>query len=415
MPPRHGKSNLVSLRFPCWYLGRHPEDYVVQAGYAESIALTHSRQARDIFVSPEMRRLFPQVHYRPERVGQDVVIPQRQAAHEWGTVQGGSYSAVGVGGGLTGRGFNVGIIDDPLKDSEESGSDTIRESRWQWYTTVFRTRLAPGAAIIIVMTRWHHDDLVGRLLRQSAEDPSTDQWEVLHLRAIENGQALWPGQYPIDVLEGIRASIGSRSFMSLYQGEPEIAEGNIVKREWWEFYTERPSFTRVIHSWDTAFKGNRGSDYSVCTVWGEASNGYYLLDVWRARVEFPELKRAAVSLFDRDHPVAVLTEDAASGQSLIQELQRGTRLPIIPVKVTSDKVSRVHAVTPLIEAGKVLLPERAPWLADYIDELSAFPNGEHDDQVDSTSQALTWLSAAKLGERLVVWDSMPLVGNIDIG
>ncbi|GAG05906.1 unnamed protein product, partial [marine sediment metagenome] len=151
-PPRHGKSEKVSLRFPCWYLGRHPEDYIVQAGYAESISLTHSRKARDIFVSPEMTMLFPEVRYRPERPGQETVIPERQAAHEWGTVQGGSYYAVGIGGGLTGRGFDVGIIDDPVKDDEEASSKTIRDKVWEWYKTVFRTRAQPDAAIIIVMT-----------------------------------------------------------------------------------------------------------------------------------------------------------------------------------------------------------------------------------------------------------------------
>jgi predicted phage terminase large subunit-like protein len=393
MPPRHGKSELVSCRFPCWYLGRNPERSVVQAGYAESIALVHSRRARDVFIGPESRMLFPSVHYRPERDGQESVIPQRQAAHEWGTVQGGSYYAVGVGGGLTGRGFDIGIIDDPVKDAEEAGSDNIRDKVWEWYRTVFRTRAAPEAAILVVMTRWHADDLVGRLLKQ---EDGADQWDVLHLPAIDSfGNALWPERYPLPVLGGIRTTIGSHAFASLYQGSPEVAGGNIIRREWWRYYTERPTFSRIIHSWDTAFKGGAGSDWSVCTVWGESATGYYLLDLWRGKVEFPELKRTAIALYDRDHPAAVLTEDAASGQSLIQELKRGTRLPVIPVKPDRDKVTRVNAITPLIEAGRVLLPERAAWLHEYLDEASAFPSGEHDDQVDSTSQALTWLTAGR--------------------
>lgn len=392
MPPRHGKSELVSLRFPCWCLGRHPEMSIVQAGYAESIALTHSRRARDIFVSPETRKLFPDALYRPERAGQETVIPQRQAAHEWGTVQGGSYYAVGIGGGLTGRGYDVAIVDDPVKDAVEASSALIREKIWEWYRTVFRTRAAPGAAIVVVMTRWHCDDLVGRLLRLAESDPQADQWEVLHLPAISDGQALWPERYPIDVLEGIRTTIGSQAFAALYQGLPEIEGGNIVRREWWKYYRELPKHSRIIHSWDTAFKGGQADDWSVCTVWAEAEAGYYLVDLWRGRVEFPELKRQAVALNDRDHPTAILVEDAASGQSLIQELRRGTRLPVLPVRPDRDKISRMTAVTPLIEAGRVLLPERAPWLADYLGELSAFPNGEHDDQADSTSQALGWLA-----------------------
>ena len=396
MPPQHGKSELVSLRFPCWYLGKHPTAQIAQAGYAESIALLHSRQARDIFVSPESRAVFPEVYFRPERAGQETIVPGRQSAHEWGTKQGGSYYAVGVGGGLTGRGFDIGIIDDPTKDAEEASSQLIRDKVWEWYRTVFHTRLRPNAAIIVVMTRWHKDDLVGRLLAYAASEPASDQWEILHLPAIRKVDnkdiALWPERYPLPVLQNFRGTMGGRAFESLYQGNPTIAEGNIIKREWWKYYKERPVFTRIIHSWDTAFKAKAENDYSVCTVWGEATNGYYLLDVWRQKVEYPELKRAAISLHGRDKAHAVLVEDKASGQSLIQELKRDTKLPVLPVKVDSDKVTRVNAVSPLIESGKVLLPESAPWLHDYIEELSSFPTAEHDDQVDSTSQFLAWVA-----------------------
>ncbi len=415
IPPRHGKSEKVSLRFPCWYLGKHSKDYIVQAGYAESIALAHSRQARDIFISQEVTKLFPSVHHRPERPGQEIVLPERQAAHEWGTKQGGSYYAVGIGGGLTGRGFNIGIIDDPVKDEEEAASAIIREKVWEWYQKVFRTRAEPDAAIIVVMTRWHQDDLVGRLLKLAREDPTADQWKVLHFRAIEDGKALWPARYPMPALEKIRSSIGGRAFTALYQGEPTVAEGQIIKREWWKYYRERPSFLRVIHSWDTAFKEKAQNDYSVCTVWGEAQTGYYLLGVWRAKVEFPELKRVAIALYERDLPNVVIVEDKASGQSLVQELQRNTRIPVLPVKVDRDKVARAYAATPMIEAGKVFLPENAPWLFDYIEELSAFPNGEYDDQVDSTTQALSFMRGpGEPEEEIVVYDSMEAVRELEL-
>jgi len=196
-------------------------------------------------------------------------------------------------------------------------------------------------------------------------------------------------------LEKIRSSIGSRAFESLYQGSPVVAEGQIIRREWWKYYEERPNFQRIIHSWDTAFKDKLQNDYSVCTVWGEAVNGYYLLDVWRGKVEFPELKRVVMSLDARDKPSAMAVEDKASGQSLIQELQRDTKIPVMPVKVDKDKVARAYAVTPLIEAGKVFLPKTASWLFDYIEELSAFPNAEYDDQVDSTTQALSFMTRAQ--------------------
>ncbi len=215
MPPRHGKSELISLRFPCWYLAKNSKNQVVQAGYAESIALTHSRQARDVFISPEMTALFPAIHHRPERPGQETVIPERQAAHEWGTKQGGSYYAVGIGGGLTGRGFDVGIIDDPVKDEEEATSQTMRDKVWDWYEKVFRTRAEPDAAIIVVMTRWHPVDLVGRLLKQMRDYPESDQWKVLHFPAIKDDKALWPERYPLSALNKLRATPAAhRSFES---------------------------------------------------------------------------------------------------------------------------------------------------------------------------------------------------------
>ena len=377
------------------------------------MALFHSRKARDIFTSSETRVLFPHVHHRPERPGQEIIIPERQAAHEWGTKQGGSYYAVGVGGGLTGRGFNIGIIDDPVKDAAEASSKTYRDNIWDWYTAVFHTRQRPGAAEIVVMTRWHEDDLVGRLLKLAKENPEADQWIVLHLKAIEDGKALWPERYPLEILEKIKATIGSRAFESLYQGEPSIAEGEIIKREWWQYFDELPNLQRIIHSWDTAFKTKQSNDFSVCTVWGEADNGYYLLNVWRGRVEFPELKAVATALNEKDKPSAVLIEDMASGQSLIQELGRGTPLPVLPVKVDKDKISRASAASPLIEAGKVFLPRNAPWLYDYLEELSAFPNGAFDDQVDSTTQALNWMRSRGEGDTFIIeYDTMEAVRDL---
>jgi len=411
MPPRHGKSELVSVRFPCWYMGRNPVEAIVQAGYAESIALTHSRRSRDIFVSPQQNVLFPEVRYRPEKVGQGNIIPEKQAAHEWGTIQGGSYYAVGIGGGLTGRGFNIGIIDDPVKDDEEASSKTIRDKVWEWYSKVFRTRAEPNSAIIVVMTRWHQDDLVGRLLEEAKNFPASDQWKILHFPAIKDDQALWPERFPLSELNKLRATPSAiRSFEALYQGNPTVAEGQIFKQEWWRYYKHLPKIDRLIHSWDTAFKDKTQNDFSVCTVWGETANGYYLVDMWRGKVEFPELKIMAETIYNRDHPIAVLVEDAASGQSLIQAIQRDTRMPILPIKVDKNKVARANAVTPLIESGNVYLPEDATWLFDYIEELSGFPNATHDDQVDTTTQALSWFTQGQEEELIIVYDSMKEFG-----
>ena len=392
MPPRHLKSETCSIRFPAWYLGKNPQKAVIGCSYSDNKAYTFSYAVREIISSERYQKLWP-------------LKLQTTGAMHW-QLQGKndlrpSYIAAGVGGGITGEGADLLIIDDPIKNAEEAASITVRDSIWQWYITTAMTRLQPDGAKIVIMTRWHADDLVGRLLKVAASDPKADQWEILHLPAIKDGQALWPDKFPMEYLEKVRAGqiddpempgAGSRAFESLYQGNPSIAEGQIFNRSWWKFYKEPPVFKRIIHSWDTAFKDKSQNDYSVCTVWGETANGYYLIDVWRKKVEFPELKRAVISLYARDHAASVLVEDKASGQSLIQELKRETAIPIIPVKVDSDKIARAYAVTPLIESERVYLPESAPWLHDFIEELSSFPNGEHDDQVDSTNQGLNYMT-----------------------
>lgn len=383
MPPRHLKSETCSIRFPAWALGRDPQRQIIGCSYAEELAYTFSYAVRETIESDRYQRLWP-------------LKLDKSGAVRW-QLQGkenkrDSYIAAGVGGGITGEGADILIIDDPVKNSEEAESEVYRQKVYDWYTTTARTRLQPGGVIILIMTRWHKDDLAGRLLDAAALDPKADQWEVLHFPAINDNKALWPEKYPLEVLENTRASIGSRSFEALYQGRPTVAEGQIFKREWWQYYYIRPKFKYIIHSWDTAFKTKESDDYSVLTIWGVSQNGYYLLEVVRERVELPELKRICKAAAERDHPASVMIEDAASGQSLIQELKRETRLPIIPVKVDKDKVVRAYAATPLIESGKIFIPEYAPWLHDYIEELSAFPNGAHDDQVDSTTQALIKLA-----------------------
>jgi len=290
-----------------------------------------------------------------------------------------------------------------------------RENVLEWFHSTLYTRREPEATIVVIATRWHEDDLVGRLLKQQHDNPEADQWEILHLKAIEESKALWSERYPLKTLEAIKSSIGSRAFESLYQGEPTIAEGEIIKREWWQYFDEMPNFQRIIHSWDTAFKTKVSNDFSVCTVWGEADNGYYLLNVWRGRVEFPELKAVAVALNQKDTPSAVLIEDMASGQSLIQELGRGTPIPVLPVKTDRDKVSRAAAASPMIEAGKVFLPRNAPWLYDYLEEMSAFPNGTFDDQVDSSTQALNWMRGrGDEGDFILEYDTMQLVPGLEL-
>ena len=384
MPPRHGKSQFISQYFPPWYLGLFPDRRVILCSYEADFASSWGRKARDL-LEEHGAGLFG------VRVRDD-----SSAADRWeisGHV-GGMWTA-GVGGPITGKGADVLIIDDPVKNDEEARSAVMREKTWEWYRNVARTRLEPDGAIILIMTRWHKDDLAGRLLEEMRR--GGEQWDVLKLPAFAlpndplgrvEGEPLWPERYDREALLKLRTSC---DFQSLYQQDPVEEGGDIFRREWWRYYPVAPEVSRKVHSWDTSFKKGQGNDYSVCTVWGEGEKGYYLLDVFRSKVEFPELKRIAVSLYERDRPQAVLVEDAASGQSLLQELARDTLLPLVAVKVDSDKRARAYAVTALIESGRVLFPESAPWLYDVIEELSSFPKGPHDDVVDSLTQAIAYL------------------------
>ena len=385
MPPRHGKSLTASCVFPSWYLGRNPARSVIAASYGAELAEDFGRRTRNLMSDPLHAAIFPDC-----RLAADSAAQRR-----FDTTAGGSYYAVGRGGAITGRGADLLLLDDLLKDTEEARSETIRRSMHDWYQHVAYTRLAPGGAIVMIQTRWHADDLAGRLLREHADE----NWETIDMPAIAEvddefrkaGDALWPEMFPLEMLRAIRVAVGGSAWASLYQQRPSAAEGNVFKREWWRLYREQPACKRIVQSWDTAFKSGAENDYSVCTTWGVSESGYYLLWLWRDRVEFPELKRRMRWLADQWKPAQILVEDRASGQSLIQELRHSTCLPVIPVKVDSDKMARAQSVTALVEAGRVFLPEGAAWLGDFIDELAAFPKGAHDDCVDSLTQALNYV------------------------
>jgi predicted phage terminase large subunit-like protein len=387
MPPRHGKSLITTTLFPAWYLGRHPDRQLISASYAQELADDFGRKVRNFVADPRHRAIFPEC-----RLSEDST-----AAHRFATTSGGVYFAVGRGGPITGRGADLLLIDDPLKDREEASSATMRRQLQQWYAEVAYTRLQPGGAVVIISTRWHEDDLSGWLLRERA----AENWKLLSLPALAEpgdvlgrgeGGALWPDRFPARYLEQTKIQLGSGAFAALYQQRPVALEGAIFKREWWRFYRQAPAFRRIILSLDCAFKTGSENDFSAASVWGEAANGYYLLDVWRGRVEFPDLKRTVVSLAERWNPHVVLIEDKASGQSLVQELRRETTLAVKPIKAERDKVTRAHAVTAIVEGAKVYLPDTAPWLGDYLDELCSFPSAPHDDLTDCTVQALAYLS-----------------------
>ncbi len=379
MPPRHGKTELASIRFAPWYMGHNPTHKVAQATYSAEYAEENSKYSRDIVASHEFYDTFGFGLARDSKT-----------VSKWKNDRGGRYYAVGVGGPLTGRGANLLIIDDPHKNRAEAESSVMRKNVLDWFKSTAYTRLEDGGAIVVIATRWHEGDLIGSL------HTSDEKWNHVSLPAIaeqdeefrKEGEPLWISKYDLPALINIQKAIGSREWTSLYQQRPSAAEGEIFKREYWRFYRELPVFEKIVHSWDTAFKKGSDNDYSVGTVWGVAANGYYLLYRFKDRVEFPELKRAVIMLNNQIPANEIIIEDKASGQSLIQELMRDTRLAIIPFKTDIDKIARANASTPPIECGRVFLPENAEWLLDYIDTMASFPKAIHDDDVDSTTQAI---------------------------
>lgn len=385
MPPRHGKSMLISQYFPAWLIGIFPQTKIILASYEANFASSWGAKARDVLT--DMRTIFKAV----PRDGYNA------AASAWETREGGGMTTAGAGGPLTGKGFKVGIVDDLIKNNEEAMSQTIRKKHQDWFQSTFTTRGEPDSAIIAIMTRWHDDDLIGWLEKTQGE-----QWEVINFPALaekgdvlgrKEGEALWPDRYPKSKLLELKNDLGSYWWAAMYQQRPTPEGGGIIKREWWKYYSVAPAKIRQsFWSWDTASKTGEENDYSVGQLWAVCDNGYYLLKVVRDRMEYPDLKRAIVNHFNANPSNGVLIEDKTSGQSVIQDLKRDTRLPIIAIEPIKDKVTRCHIASPTIEAGKCFIPENEKWVADYIDEMTHFPKASHDDQVDSTTQFLNYIS-----------------------
>jgi predicted phage terminase large subunit-like protein len=396
LPPRHLKSLMASIAFPAWCLGHDPSAQILCVSYAQDLADKLARDCRAVMMSSWYRRIF-----------RTRLAPHRQAVQEFLTTRQGYRLATSNGGVLTGRGADIILIDDPLKP-EEALSDAQRQAANEWFSHTLYSRLnnKRTGAIVIIMQRLHEDDLVGHV---RAQEP----WEVVCFPAIaeayevheietilgprrflrRRGEALHSEREPLDTLDRIRGTIGEYNFAGQYQQSPAPLGGGLVKAEWFKHYTERDrpeSFDRIVQSWDTANKVTELSDFSVCTTWGIKGKNLYLLSVLRKHLEYPVLKRAVreqQSLFNAN---LVLIEDKASGTQLIQELITGGFHRVTRYKPECDKIMRMHAQTGLIENGFVYLPQTAPWLAEYLHEMTVFPKGKHDDQVDSTAQFLDW-------------------------
>lgn len=387
MPPRHGKSEYISKYFPAWLMLNFKNLKVLLASYEANFAAKWSREARDIYL----------------RYYTDLKIARN---NYWETSDNSSINAVGAGGSLTGKGANVLIIDDIYKNHEIALSAMQREKVWDWFNSVAYTRLEPQGAIIIIQTRWHKDDLVGRLLKEGKEDwylvnfPAIAQEEDILGRRI--GEALWPERYNEEDLAKIKEQIGVYFWNSLYQQNPISEENQLFRSEWIKYYDSSNSFEYIIQSWDTAFKDKSVNDYTVCTTWGVLNNNFYLISLFRQKLQFPELIKKAVELYELHKPGLVLVEDAASGQSLIQVLRRETNLPIKAIKLTGDKFTRASIISPLFEAGRVYFPKNAPFIKTIENELFDFPFGAHDDIVDSLTQALTYLKDKFVSNKIIM-------------
>jgi len=397
LPPRHLKSLIASVAFPAWCLGHDPSAQLLCVSYAQDLADKFARECRGIMMSPWYRRLFS-----------TRLAAHRQAVQEFITTRQGYRLATSTGGVLTGRGADIITIDDPLKP-EEALSKTLRQACNEWYLNTLYSRLNDKrtGAILLIMQRLHEDDLVGHVL-------GLERWEVLSFPAIaeqdeehrietiwgprsfrrRQGEALHPDREPLEVLHRIRRTIGEYNFASQCQQSPAPLGGGLVKTEWFKRYrdSDKPErFDRIVQSWDTANKSTELSDYSVCTTWGVKDKNVYLLGLLRQRLEYPALKRAVRDQQNLYRATEILIEDKASGTQLIQELIADGCHGVTRYQPDCEKIMRMHAQTAMIENGFVSIPESAPWLPEYLHEMTVFPNGKHDDQVDSTAQFLDWL------------------------
>ena len=393
MPPRHTKSEFGSYLLPAWFMGKFPHKKIIQASHTADKALEFGRKVRNLLASPQFAAVFPNIALQADS----------QAAGKWATNKGGSYFAVGVGGAVAGYGGDLVVIDDP--HSEQDGKNLNPEAFegvYDWYMTGPRQRLQPGAAILLIMTRWGKRDLTGKLLDYAAKNPGADQWEVIEFPAIlPSGLPLWPEFWSLEELELTRETIFPRFWAAQYQQEPTSSESALIKREWWQMWEEDrpPNCEFIIQSWDTAFTKNERSDYSACTTWGvfyredndrtgKLLPNVILLDSFKEKMEFPELKEVAFKHYKEFNPDTLIVEAKASGQPLISEL-RQMGIPVqefVPSK-GNDKIARVNAIADLFASGVIWCPDTR-WARELIEETADFPNGEHDDLVDSMSQAL---------------------------
>ena len=384
MPPRHTKSEFASNLLPAWMVGRKPDLKIIQTTHTTELAIRFGRKAKTLIDSPEYQQIFK------TRLRED-----SQAAGKWETEQGGEYYAAGVGSAITGRGADLLIIDDPHSEQDALNAAAL-EKAYEWYTSGPRQRLQPGGAIVVVMTRWSTKDLTGALMKSQKEIKS-DKWEVIEFPAImPSGEPVWPEFWKLEELEGVKASLSVPKWNAQWMQDPTSEEGSIIKRDWWKVWESEtiPPLKHVIQSYDTAFLKKETADYSAITTWGvfypndDSGPNLILLDALKDRYEFPELRRVALEQYQYWKPETVVIESKASGLPLTYELRK-MGIPVVNFSPSKgqDKHARVNAVAPLFESGVIWAPEEK-YAEEVIEECAAFPYGDHDDLVDSTTQAV---------------------------
>ena len=392
MPPRHTKSEFASYLLPAWFLGKYPHKKVIQTSHTAELAVGFGRKVRNLVDMDIYNKIFPDLALQADS----------KAAGRWNTSKGGDYFAIGVGGAVTGKGADLLIIDDPHSEQEAALAEInpdIYDKTYEWYTSGPRQRLQPGGSIVIVMTRWSKRDLTAQVLKAAAARGG-DEWEVIEFPAIlPSGNPLWPEFWPMEELAVLREELPTSKWQAQYQQSPTSDTSAIVKREWWNEWASDvpPTCEFVLQSWDTAFEKTQRADYSACTTWGvfyqpdaaglEQAN-IILLNAFRDRMEFPELKRCAVEEYKEWEPDSVIIEKKASGAPLIYEM-RAMGIPVQEFTPTrgNDKISRLNAVSDLFASGRVWAPA-SRWAEEVIDEVAEFPAGTHDDYVDTVSMAL---------------------------
>jgi predicted phage terminase large subunit-like protein len=398
IPPRHGKSQLVSIYYAAWYIGRNPSHKIMLVSHTTDLAVDFGRKIRNLIATPAYREVFPDVH----------LASDSKSAGRWNTNHGGEFFAAGVGSALAGRGAHLLLVDDPHSEQDVlNGNFSVFDKAYEWFTFGARTRLMPGGRVAIVHTRWHMGDLIGRVVGDMAKNEGADQYEVFEFPAIlsttdpDTGEtterALWPEFFDLPALLRTKASMPVFQWNAQYQQQPTAEEAAIVKREWWRQWTrdQPPPCDYIIASLDAAAETHNRADYTALTLWGvflneeEDHHQLILLHAVKERLEFPELKRMALDIYKEWQPDAFIVEKKSAGVALYQELRR-TGLPVqeyTPHRGTGDKIARLNSVADIISSGLVWVPDRR-WAEEVVEEIAAFPFGSNDDLLDSTVMAL---------------------------